>query len=765
MKKAFHILSAVVCCLLFAACSATKGLKPGENLYWGAKVTINPDSSKRIKNEKEVRKALEAKTRPRPNKRILGIPFKLLIYNLAGEPTKNKGIRYWMRNKVGEPPVLASELKLKLNTDVLSSYLISQGYLQAFVTGDTLTKNRKTTAYYTAHTGARYVINRITFPTDSSGINAIIQENKEKSLLKVGDYYDLDVYKNERIRIDNDLKEKGYFYFNPDYLIIQADSTIGQNRVNLWVKVKPIAPLAALKPFTINKITVFPNYTLHRDSLIKRTPPVEYGDLTIIDSRKTFKPEVFKRLIFFNKGEYYNRTDHNLSLNRLVNVSMFKYVKADFVPLDSFRNNQLNLNIYLTPLKRNSLSLQATVTNKSNNFVGSELRINQLFRNVFRGAEQLNVSVSGGFETQVGGNTEKNLNSVSLTAEGKLSFPRFLVPFFKVNSTSAFIPKTNISLSYQTIKKGSFYLLNSFKTEFGYNWKENIFKEHVFNPLSVTYVLPPDTSKAIYKENIVKYPALVTNLQKVFIIGSNYTFTYNNQLDDKRRNNIFFSGNAETAGNIMGLFTKKAANGEVQLFNTPISQFFRVEADVRDYFKVNKQMTWASRLFAGYGYAYGNSTSLPFVRQFFAGGSNDIRAFAARTLGPGKYQAPANQLFADQGGDIKLMMNSELRFKIVSILHGAVFADAGNIWTRKDDPLRPGSGFSGSGFLDEIAVGTGAGLRVDAKIFVVRLDLAFPLRKPYLPEGQRWVINDIHFGSKFWRRDNLVLNIGIGYPF
>ncbi|RZL17995.1 MAG: hypothetical protein EOO89_06110, partial [Pedobacter sp.] len=387
------------------------------------------------------------------------------------------------------------------------------------------------------------------------------------------------------------------------------------------------------------------------------------------------------------------------------------------------------------------------------------------FRNVFRGAEQLNVSVSGGFETQVGGNTAQKLNSVSLTAEAKLTFPRFVVPFFDVNSTSAFIPKTNIALSYQTIKKGSFYLLNSFKTEYGYNWKENIYKEHVFNPVSVTYVLPPDTSKQIYKDNISQFPALVTNLQKVFIAGANYTFTYNNQLDEKRRNNFYFSGSAETSGNLAALLIGKNSNGERQLFGAPLSQYYRFEADVRDYFKITPTITWANRFVAGYGYAHGNSTSLPFVRQFFAGGSNDIRAFPARTVGPGVYQAPPNQLFGDQGGDIKLMLNTELRFKIVSVLNGAVFADAGNIWLRKEDPLRPGSGIIFSNILNEIAVGAGAGLRVDARIFVIRFDLAFPLRIPYLPNGDKWVINKIDFGSKMWRRDNLILNIGIGYPF
>jgi outer membrane protein assembly factor BamA len=233
----------------------------------------------------------------------------------------------------------------------------------------------------------------------------------------------------------------------------------------------------------------------------------------------------------------------------------------------------------------------------------------------------------------------------------------------------------------------------------------------------------------------------------------------------------------ETGGNVWGLFTPENSKGERALFDVPLSQFVRLETDFRDYYKINRRVIWANRLNLGYGFAYGNTTSLPFVRQFFAGGSNDIRAFKARSLGPGTFKVADSIRFADQGGDIKLMLNSELRFKIVSVLHGALFADAGNVWLRKEDlgtpatadkpavPGRPGSGFKFKNVLNELAVGTGAGLRVDATIFVIRLDVAFPVRKPYLPEGERWVFDDVSFGSKTWRKENLIYNIGIGYPF
>lgn len=771
MRKLTRPLLFLLACLVWAACSSTKSLKPGQILYTGAKVKINPDSFGKIDNEKQVKTDLEAKTRPRPNKSILGIKFKLGIYNLAGEPKKPKGFRNWLR-KQGEAPVLLSEVKLKYNNDVLSSYLISEGYLQATVTGDTVVKGKKGKAIYTAVTGQRYKINKINFPPDTGALTKIINANKEKTLLKVGDYYDIDTYKNERIRIDNDLKESGYFYFSPDYLIMQVDSTIGKNLVNVSVKVKDIAPDAGLKPYTIKNINIYPNYSLRRDSTLRKLKPLQYNDFNIYDDRNTFKPRLFDRLVFFQKNELYNRKDHNQSLNRMVNVGAFQDVRAEFLPVDSFKNNQLDLNIYLTPLKKNSLTFSVVGTSKSNNFVGSEVKVTQTTRNLFRNAEQLDLSVSGGFETQTKG-TSLGKNSLSLTAEGKLTFPRFIVPFYKPNSTNAFIPKTITSLSYQMLNRGSEYTLHAFKGQYGYNFKENLYKEHNFNPISISYVSTSFPDTTVEKNIYIQNPLLRTTLESQFIIGSNYNFTYTNQMEDSRRNNTYFFGGLETGGNVWGLFTPKDENGQRSIFNKPLTQFIRAEADLRDYYKINRNLIWANRLNLGYGYAYGNSTSLPFVRQFFAGGSNDIRAFPARTLGPGTYKVPDNAIFADQGGDIKLMLNSELRFKIVSVLYGALFVDAGNVWLRKEDlgePGKPETARLGSGFklkntFNELAVGTGAGLRVDVSIFVIRLDVAFPIRKPYLPEGQRWVLDDIAFGNKDWRKQNIIYNIGIGYPF
>ncbi|MFA6278321.1 MAG: BamA/TamA family outer membrane protein [Pedobacter sp.] len=759
-------------CLLLAGCSATRRLKPGQYLYTGAEVLINPDSSGRITDKNQVKKTLESKTRPRPNKSFLGFKYKLFLYNLAADTVKPKGLGNWLKNKVGERPVLMSDVKIKYNNDVLKSYLISQGYLQAEASGDTVLKTKTGKAIYTVNTGIRYKINSITFPKDTGTLTNIINQNKEKTLLKVGDYYDLDTYKNERIRIDNDLKESGYFYFSPDHLIIRVDSTIGKNLVDIRVNIKNIAPDAALKPYTIKNINIYPNYTLRRDSILRSLKPLEYNDFRIYDNRNTFKPKLFDRLVFFKKGENYNRRDHNQSLNRLVNVGAFQDVRAEFLPIDSFKNNQLDLNIFLTPLKKNSLTFSVTGTNKSNGYIGSEVKVTQTTRNLFRGAEQLDVSVGAGTETQVSG--RGNVASYSLSAEGKLTFPQFIIPFYKPKSTTAFIPKTVASLSAQLLGRDTVYKLVSFKAELGYNWKESARKEHNLNPISVNLVQPTEHDSAALAALKLKIPGLENTLEEQFIIGSNYNFTYSNQLEDRRKNTTYFFGGLETGGNLWGAFVSKNENGKKMLFGVPLTQFIRLETDLRNYHKINTSgLVWANRLNFGYGYAYGNSASLPFVRQFFAGGSNDIRAFRARSLGPGTYEVDQTQTFADQGGDIKLMLNSELRFKIAGPLHGALFVDAGNIWLRKEDlgepgipnSARPGSKFRLRNALNELAVGTGAGLRIDAAIFVIRLDGAFPIRKPYLPNGERWVIHKVDFGSKTWRKENFILNIGIGYPF
>jgi outer membrane protein assembly factor BamA len=289
--------------------------------------------------------------------------------------------------------------------------------------------------------------------------------------------------------------------------------------------------------------------------------------------------------------------------------------------------------------------------------------------------------------------------------------------------------------------------------------------EHQLNPIAITYVQPSNITQE-YIDSAINNPTLLLAVQKQFILGSTYNFTYNQLVGKQPRNAIYFNGNLDLSGNIAGLLSgADAKDGNTKyVFGLDFAQYVRVETDFRYYHKEGNTV-WANRIDVGFGYPYGNSTALPFVKQFFVGGTNSLRAFRSSSVGPGTYE-PADQsnFLPDQTGDIKLELNTELRVKLFSIVNGAIFVDAGNVWLYNADTSRPGGQFNGQ-FLQQLAVGTGVGLRFDISILILRLDVAFPLRKPYLPEGQRWVINQIDFGSGNWRSQNLVFNLGIGYPF
>ncbi|MEO8794153.1 MAG: BamA/TamA family outer membrane protein [Daejeonella sp.] len=754
--------------LLVSACSNIKYLPQGEKLYIGGSVKIDGDSISRSES-KALTEELEGLLRPKPNSTILGLRPKLFAYNIAGTPKKAKGgLRNWLKNKIGEPPVLASSVDLQQNQLILQNRLENKGYFQAQVNGDTTSKNRKVKANYVAALGPRYLINSVNFPTDSSQLEKAISDTKEKSLLKAQDPFNLDVIKGERERIDQTLKEQGFYYFGPDYLYVRVDSTIGVHRVNLYVTVKSETPAIARKIYSINDIYIYPNFSLTQSQADTAKAEANfYKGYYVIDKENTFKPEVFTRSMFFKPGDIYNRTDHNLSLNRLVNLGSFKFVKNRFERDANTSEPSLDAYYYLTPLPRKSLRAELLGTTKSNNLTGSEVSLSWKNRNTFRGAEQLSVRAYGGFEVQVSG-TQKGFNTFRLGSEATLSLPRFLIPFFDFNTSDAFVPRSKFMLGYEILNKQKLYSLNSFRASAGYNWKENIRKEHELNLLSFNYVQPANVTQ-LYRDSIQNNVTLARTIEKQFITGSTYSFTYSNQLEVTRKNNTYFNGNLDLAGNVLGLLqgADYTTGDTATLFGARFAQYVKVDGDFRYYFKTGRYSTIASRLIAGVGYPYGNSSEMPFIKQFFIGGSNSIRAFRARSVGPGTYRAEEsslNNFLPDQAGDLKLEFNTEYRKKLAGIVQGALLLDAGNIWLFRDNPDKPGAKFSKE-FLSELAVGTGFGLRFDLTFLVLRTDLAFPIRKPWLAKGDRWVFNDIDFADKNWRRENLVFNLAIGYPF
>ncbi|WP_281235046.1 BamA/TamA family outer membrane protein [Flavobacterium gelatinilyticum] len=765
IKKHFVKYMALFSLFFALGCSNTKYLPEGDLLYTGGSVEVK-DSLMKRKERKALETELEGLLRPKPNKQILGLRPKLWIYNLAGEPTKEKGTRYWLRNKVGEPPVLFSQVDLDYNSSVLRNYTENRGFFKTRVSADSTAKNKRVTAEYTVTPKKQYKIKSVIFPDDSLAMSRIIGRSSRRSLLKVGNPYDLDVIKAERERIDARLKEKGYYYFNPDYILAKVDSSKGDHEVNIRLVIKDDTPVKALTAYKIDKIFVYPNYSLTNDSMVYRKRNVQqYKDFTIIDTTETFKPRVYDRTIYFKKGDLYNRKDHNLTLNRFVNLGTFSFVKNEFKPSDSIKN-ALDSYYYLTLLPKKFIRVEVLGKTNSASYTGTEVNVNWNNRNFFRGAELFSFSIFGGADFQLGG-VNKGKNIYKLGAETSLTWPRFITPF-NIEGNSEYVPRTKVTLRYEYQKRTQLYALNSFNTSFGYLWKENIRKEHQLNVMDITYVSPNHVTPE-YMADIAQDAALGKVIEKQLIFGPTYNYTYTNTMQKRRKNTIYFNGELDLAGNLTGLVTganiKK--NDTIKIFDVPFSQYVKIRSDFRHYFKLGKESELASRLIVGAGFAYGNSNTLPTSKQFVAGGTNSIRAFRARTLGPGSYVVPdnlTNNYTPDQSGDIKLEFNTEYRAKLFSIVRGAVFFDAGNIWLLNADPNKPGAEIS-KDFMKELAVGAGVGLRFDLSFLILRTDLAIPLRNPALPDGQRWVIDDINFGSGSWRKDNLILNIAIGYPF
>lgn len=751
--------------LLWASCSPTKHLPPNEKLYTGPTIVLTGVSTTREK--KTLKEDLEGLTRPKPNSRILGIPLKLNIYNLF---RNKKAKSFWgkLRDKFGEPPVLLSQVDIQHNTKVLQSHLENKGYFRAQVTGDTVVRRRRGSARYKAVVGPQYKINAVHFPGDSSALSLTIAQSASGTLLKKNDPFDLDLIKGERDRIDGFLKERGFYFFGPDYILLKTDSTIGNNLVDMYVTIKPETPKNATQIFRINDVYIYSGYSLNTantDTL--KSHAQFYKGYYIIDKRQRFKPYLFEETMQFKPGDVYNRTEHNLTLARLINLNTFKFVKNRFEEVPSTDSAKLDAFYYLTPMPGKSLRAEVTAISRSNNLNGTQLNLSLLNRNLFRSAAQLNFTAYVGSDVQFSG-AYRGYNTYRYGAEADFVIPRFVVPFVNLRKTGPYAPRTTLRLGYDILNRKQLFTLNSYRFEYGYTWKKNIQVSQELFPIAISYVQPINTTPA-FEQFKLDFPGIQHTVEPQFILGTRYEYLFNQLANGLQPVNAFyFDGVVDVSGNIAGLLTgANAKKGDtVKIYGAPFAQYVKVEADGRYYRKIGLKSTWANRIDIGIGYPYGNSLEVPYIKQFFSGGNNSLRGFRSRSVGPGSYYPTnaTNNFLPDQTGDLKLEVNTEFRPHISGPLYGALFVDAGNVWLVNDTSYthKPGSQF-GKNFLNQLAVDAGVGLRLDITIFVIRLDVAFPLRKPWeIPPS---VINQINFADQSWRRANIVYNLAIGYPF
>jgi outer membrane protein assembly factor BamA len=757
MRKKYYLLVTVA--VFVSACNTTKNLPAGQKLYTGGEVKID-DKKNTTKNEAKALSAeLEGLLRPKPNSSILGLKFKLYVYEKT-KTNKRKGLRHYLNTHLGEPPVFVSSVDLVKNSSILQNRLQNEGYFVAQVNGDTISKGRTAKAVYTVETGPAYHYRQIQFPKENDDLDTAVTGTAKQSYLRVGDKFNLDVIKAERIRIDARLKEKGFYYFAPEDLIMKYDSSsAGNHQVDMFVKVKETTPDEARWIYQIRNIYVYPHYDL-RDTALKLDSAVKYHWYNVVGGRKTVKPFVFKNSVLLHPGDTYNRTEHNNSLSRFIELGPFSYVKNRFedVTPDSAK---LDIYYFLTQAKRKSLSADILARQTSANYDGTQLDLNFRNKNTFKGAELLTVTLFVSSDVQFG-KYNGGYNVYQYGIQPSLSWPRFISPFdFKTDD--AFIPHTVLTTGYSLIQRQKLYTLNSFNASWGYQWKPSLHKQNVLDLLDLTYVDAANiTPKYLDSIKVSGNPVLKHVINNQFTFGPSYSYTYTNTSEDFRTNTFYYNGKVSLSANLIGLITgADTLGGKVKkLFGTPFDQYVKIENDIRFYHKLAPNSKLATRLLVDVGLPYGNSTILPYTQQFFIGGPNSLRGFQARAIGPGSYNLPAalktgTNFLPDESGDIKIEANVEYRPKLFSIVEGALFADVGNIWLLHPENGLEGAAF-GKNFLSQMAGDVGFGLRFNLSVLILRTDFGIPILEPNRPNGQYLV--SPNFG-------NGVFNLAIGYPF
>lgn len=770
--------------LVFSSCSNLRYLEEGQRLYTGS--TVDIEAEEPLKEKSLLEDELEDVIRPVPNQTIFSWSPRLWFYNIAGEPS-GKGLRHLLKNRLGRPPVLFDEMDAERSQRLMENRLFNMGYFDGQVSYTTRVKDKTASARFLVQVSPPYTINKLHPPQEGGEIVGQINAMLEESGLKLGAPYRLEDLKEERERIDKGLKEAGYFYFHPDYLIFLADTTPGQRTVDLRLMLKPDTPPEALKTYEMGNISVYADYMTDLERPTAGSDSLEVKDgLYIYDRQELFNPELFARSIFLEKGALYNIEKHDQSLGRIMGLNVFRFVNFRFSDpaaesadptqlsdsLGTTQNPALDLRILLSPMKKKTLSAELRGVSKSNNFAGPGFTASLGNINLMGGAEQLRFSMEGAYETLIGSRTAP-ANSWEAGLETELIIPRFVAPFKTRSYSSRFVPKTIVSFGWNYFSRTDAFSLNSWRLKYGFNWNESYTTRHSLTPVLLNLFILGSVSEE-FEELLASGLAQRRGLFEQFIIGSQYSWFHNSQLkpDTRNRNDVFLNVNFDFSGNLTFLAFEwlgkgsQHESGEYRVFDQSFSQFSKADIDFRYYRRMGSGQRLATRLIMGVGLPYGNSEQLPYVKLFTIGGVNSVRAFHPRSLGPGAYLPPdslSGRFNPFQAGELKLEASLEYRFSFTRMVKGAVFVDAGNIWRLEEDENTPGGEFRWDRFYEQIALGTGAGIRFDATFFVLRLDFAFPLAVPY--RDRDGFFEPIQPFKRSWRKDNLVLNLAIGYPF
>ncbi len=715
--------------------------------------------SPRVKQQKQAVASMEEAIFPQPNKRILGM-YPGLYYRFKAEQKEKPN--FWVRfmnKRVGERPVYLSSINKENTKELMYNRLENTGFFLSEIETKVDTQKRKAKITYLTKLSAPYELEAVYLEKDSDkdtlAIWEVINNSLAESKLLPGSNFNLENLKAERQRIDAYLKSKGYFNFNPNFLLFEVDTNTSQPKsFKAYLKLKEGVPEKALYPYQINSLQVYVDAATK--NLSKEVDTLRIGNTDFIQSTETFfQPNRLKPFVLLKKDDLYSPRLSRFTSRRISSIGTYRFVNIDYEENDTltYSNGKRKLDafIYLTPNNKRSLRFEAQAVTKSNNFTGPNVGITYLNRNIFKGGELLRLNANTGFERQfLGSNADGGLSSLQVGLKSSLEYPRLLFPIDASNRFEYAIPKTKVGLGVDYLNRTNLYTLNSISTSFGYQWDANARMQHSINPINIEFVSLGNTSNE-FEEILNNNPFLRRSFEQQFIAGLTYSFTYNRLQSDQKFGSFWLGTNVDIAGNTLQLLSGNNAN-ESRFLGFEFAQYAKTDLEIRYHLEVGENgKKIVSRFFGGIGLPYGNSSSLPFVKQYFAGGPYSVRAFRIRSLGPGTYQPEAgNSSFFDQAGDIRLEANIEYRFPIFSYLKGAVFYDAGNVWLLNENEALPGGRFSAN-FLDEIAMGAGVGLRIDVQGFVLRFDFAAPLKRPR--QSLDFEIN------------NTLLNFAIGYPF
>lgn len=771
--------------IFFTSCNITRNVPDNKFLLNKTKIVVD---------SKEVKPGdIETYLRQKPNKRIIGFRFHLRIYNTAN-PSKFNWINRSLKT-IGEEPVILDTLLTSQSVENIKLYLQSKGYYESEISKSIDYQKKRANVIYTIKTGEPYKIKFFHFAIEDTIISKLVRADSINSLIKLRKPLDTDVLEEERLRIQSHLKNNGYFFFIKDNVTFDADTSIGKHKVDLQLNIKNRSiisetgeklPISYMK-YKINKVYFYPNYDPRRlanSASQNKVDTSEFNELSYIYSGKPgIQFKVLDQTNQIRPGLIYSddivqRTQNNinsLKLFRMVNIFFTEEIpdkleKKDnelfldeTVKKDSIPTGLLNCYIQLSPHTLQSYQVEFVGTNTAGAF-GAEGNLGYQHKNLFKGAEIFDVKLRGLIETVQKNQDAGNFNfrySVELGGSVGLSLPKFVSPFASKQFIKKYSPRTQIATSYNFQRRPD-YTRTIASLLFGYVWKNSRYITHTVNPVELSAINITNISDAFQKQISGKY--IENSYKNQIITLSSYSLTYNNQNLQKNVSYTYLRLNVESSGNVLAtIYSKygtKAADNTYQILKTSFSQFVRSDLNITYHQIIDNNNAFVYRVFAGIGYPYGNSQALPFDKKYFSGGANGIRAWSARSLGPGSVKV-TNSGFFNQTGDIKLEANLEYRFKIFWQLEGALFFDAGNIWAFKDE--NPNAIFNPTTFYKQVALGTGTGFRANLGFLTVRFDFGYKVYDPVVDPAVKfrpWV----PFQQKFMWQD-VAVNFGIGYPF